>query len=377
MTEFRIPTRIVYGQGSAALLASIGGQRLLLVYDNSGVADMAMEQLSLSPITVRRFKADNRYTCEAEVMEGAKALMEFKPDWILAAGGHGAMDLAKLIRIFYQRPELSMDDVLNGSAADIEISKTRLITLPLLNTNGGEAACTAHLADIVMGYESEVRCFGLIPDIAIIDPGTLIYSSERDEAQSVLSTLVLAIEASLDESTASFVRPMALEAMRIIFQSVLAHFSAPSQRHPLLYAQCLAGIACSNSSAGLSSTLARATALTFGTVSFGELAAVYLPSVIRLDKEQSRYLPAAEAMGLNDGASLASVVEEYADMLGLPLSLKEMGAARNAFLKKLSKIAHRVLSTASTGVLPEKEPQKIIEQILRSAYSPQEQQSTP
>ena len=371
MAEFRIPNSIFYGDDAAQHLCSIHGQRLLMVYDNPQIKEAVQNLLSATDIAVRTFYADPYCADIPQVKEGTKALMEFKPEWILAAGGHGAMDLAKLIRIFYQRPDISIQDAVQGKAANIPLDKTKLIALPLYNTNGGEATCSAYLWDASSMHQYEIRSIGLMPDITIIDTNMLSHPNGDQMASCVLSTFILAIEASADMLSSSFVRPQALEAIRILSKSVLAHSSASADKAALLYAQCLSGIAHSNSSPGLASVLCRAAA-SFGSASFGVLGAAILPAVIRLDKNPNKYTAAALAMGLDDAAALADAVTEYADMLGLPLTLSELGINKNTFLKKLSKVSHSVLSLLPSDTTEEKETQKHIEEILRMAYSHKE-----
>ena len=371
MAEFRIPNSIFYGDGTAQQLCSIHGQRLLMVYDDPQIKEAVQKLLSATDIAVRTFYADPYCADMPQVKEGTKALMEFKPEWILAAGGHGAMDLAKLIRIFYQRPDISIQDAVQGKAANIPLDKTKLIALPLYNTNGGEATCSAYLWDASSMHQYEIRSIGLMPDITIIDTNMLSHPNGDQLAACVLSTFILAIEASADMLSSSFVSPQALEAIRILSKSVLAHSSASADKAALLYAQCLSGISHSNSSPGLASVLCRAAA-SFGSASFGVLGAAILPAVIRLDKNPNKYTAAALAMGLDDAAALADAVTEYADMLGLPLTLSELGINKNTFLKKLSKVSHSVLSLLPSDTTEEKETQKHIEEILRMAYSHKE-----
>ena len=371
MAEFRIPNSILYGDGAAQQLCSIHGQRLLMVYDDPQIKEPVQKLLSATDIAVRTFYADPYCADIPQVKEGTKALMEFKPEWILAAGGHGAIDLAKLIRIFYQRPDLTIQDAIQGKAASIPLDKTKLIALPLYNTNGSEATCSAYLWDASSMHQYEIRSIGLMPDITIIDTNMLSHPNGDQLASCVLSTFILAIEASADMLSSSFVRPQALEAIRLLSKSVLAHSSASADKAALLYAQCLSGIAHSNSSLGLASVLCRAAAY-FGSASFGVLGAAILPAVIRLDKNPDKYIAAAHALGLTDATSLANAIIEYADLLGLPLTLSEMGINKNTFLKKLSKVSHSVMSLLPTDIAEDKDTQKHIEEILRMAYSHKE-----
>lgn len=368
MAEFRIPNKILYGEGTAAYLGGIRGQRLLLVCDNPVMEQQVRRLLAPSGITVRTFVPDTAHIHERQVLDGAKALMEFKPDWVLAAGGHGAMDLAKLIRILYQRPDITIDEIIRGKAQDIALSKTKFIALPLFNTNGAEATCTAHLCDDSHEFQHEIRNPYLMPDVTVLDPELLCCCDERQEALGIMSALILAVESASVPDAGIFPRPLAVEALRIIAENVPAHSLLSTARPQLLYAQCLAGIAYTNSTPGLCSVLCRASAMCFGVQSLGNLGAIYLPQIIRKDSYPEKYLPAATAMGLNHGTELASMIQEYADILGLPLYLKEMGVNKNTFLKKLSKISHNVLSVFSHANHMDSDTKKDIEQILRAAY---------
>lgn len=368
MAEFRISNKILYGEGTAAYLGDIQGQRLLLVCDNSVMEQQVRRLLAPSGITVRTFTPDSAHTHQRQVSDGAKALMEFKPDWVLAAGGHGAMDLAKLIRILYQRPDITIDEIIRGRAQNIALSKTKFIALPLFNTNGAEATCTAHLCDDSHEFQHEIRNPSLMPDVTILDPEMLCCCDERQEALGIMSALILAVESASVPDAGIFPRPLAVEALRIIADNVPAHSLLSAARPQLLYAQCLAGIAYTNSAPSLCSVLCRASAICFDVQSLGNLGAIYLPQIIRMDSYPQKYHPAANAMGLNDADELASLIQEYADILGLPLHLKEMGVNKNTFLKKLGKISHNALSAFSHADHMESDAKKDIEQILRAAY---------
>lgn len=368
MAEFRIPGKILYGNNTAEYLSSIKGERLLMVYDDPAGKAAALKHLKPSGIKIRLFEAAPTHADTPHIAEGTKALMEFKPDWILAVGSHSAMDTAKLIRIFYQRPDLTLDDAIQGYAADISLDKTRLITLPLYNTNGGEVTGSAFFTDTKSEMECAVFNPALMPDISIIDPAVSSFPDSGKEALCILSTFVLAIEASICKDCC-FSRPMALEAIALLTGSIPAHASAPHSTASLLYAQCLAGMASANSPHGLCNAMCRGCAPALGSPSLGGLGAILLPEIIRQDEHQERYIAAAQAMGLSDATALADAVQEYADMLGLPLTLNEMGISKNLLLKKLSRLSHKAASLLPSQSEDDIETQKHIEQILRSAYS--------
>ena len=49
------------------------------------------------------------------------------------------MDCAKLMRIFYERPDLTPDDLVRSDIPRMKLGRTRLIAVPVLGSNGGEA----------------------------------------------------------------------------------------------------------------------------------------------------------------------------------------------------------------------------------------------
>lgn len=369
MAEFRIPGKILYGDHAAQGLSTIKGQRLLLVYDDPAGMAAALEHLVPSKIHTRLFQANPDHADIPHIAEGTKALMEFKPQWVLAVGGHSAMDTAKLIRIFYQQPNLAPEDIIQGRAAGIILDKTRLITLPLYDTHGSEVTCSARFMDAAGDMAHSVSIPSLMADIAIIDPALISSPDAEREAQCILSAFVLAIEAASQDGCSSFSRPIALEAIRLLAGGVPVHSALPYRPAHLLYAQCLAGMAHGNSPSGLCSTICLACSTAFGSAPFGSLGAIFLPEIIRREDCTEKHLASAQAMGLTDARSLADAVQEYADMLGLPLSLNELGISKNAFLKKLSKLSHRVVSLLPSPPDGEKEAQKQVEQILRSVYT--------
>ena len=139
MAEFRIPIRILYGDGTLEHISGLRGDRMLLVHDCEAACRIAQKQARRTGMHIRVFSVPEGPVDGPTVLEGAKALMEFKPGWIIAIGGHAAMDCAKLMRIFYERPDLTPDDLVRSDIPRMKLGRTRLIAVPVLGSNGGEA----------------------------------------------------------------------------------------------------------------------------------------------------------------------------------------------------------------------------------------------
>ena len=82
----------------------------------------------------------------------------------------------------------------------------------------------------------------------------------------------------------------------------------------------------------------------------GTLNAVLLPAVLRFNEEAApaKYATLRQALGLAEGADLALFVEELNGRLGLPGSLKEMGAPQASF----DAMAKAALADHSTATNP-------------------------
>ena len=145
MAEFRIPIRILYGDGTLEHISGLRGDRMLLVHDCEAACRIAQKQARRTGMHIRVFSVPEGPVDGPTVLEGAKALMEFKPGWIIAIGGHAAMDCAKLMRIFYERPDLTPDDLVRSDIPRMKLGRTRLIAVPTLGSNGGEATGYAAL----------------------------------------------------------------------------------------------------------------------------------------------------------------------------------------------------------------------------------------
>ena len=102
MAEFRIPIRILYGNGTLEHISGLRGDRMLLVHDCEAACRIAQKQARRTGMHIRVFSVPEGPVDGPTVLEGAKALMEFKPGWIIAIGGHAAMDCAKLMRTHFR-----------------------------------------------------------------------------------------------------------------------------------------------------------------------------------------------------------------------------------------------------------------------------------
>lgn len=372
MAEFRIPIRILYGDGTLEHIAGLRGERMMIVQDCEQAGGPAVKQAKRTGMHIRVFTLPEGPVEGATVLGGAKALMEFKPGWIIAVGGSAAMNCAKLMRIFYERPDLTPGSLMNAELPPLKLGRTRLIAVPTLGSNGGEATGCASLWNKAEKLERVLYCPCLMPHATIIDPALIKELPKLPTGDTVLSTIALSIEAAVSPSGSLFSRPFAVQALRTLLGSSVAFSCLPYPAEALLNAQILSGIAHYNSMPGLCSAMAHGSMGLFGKASLGALCSVYLPLVIRRSsgKYAEGYGSIAGEIGLKEStpAALASLVEQYGDILGMPLKLCELERDKDTFLKKLPRLAGRVAQCSEVRQIIPKDTQKSVEELFRACY---------
>lgn len=92
MARFTLPRDLYHGKGSLEELKSLTGKRAIVVVGGgsmkrNGFLDKAVDYLKEAGMEVQLFENVEPDPSVDTVMRGAKAMAEFKPDWIVAMGG--------------------------------------------------------------------------------------------------------------------------------------------------------------------------------------------------------------------------------------------------------------------------------------------------
>lgn len=117
MARFTLPRDLYHGKGSLEELKSLTGKRAIVVVGGgsmkrNGFLDKAVDYLKEAGMEVQLFENVEPDPSVDTVMRGAKAMAEFKPDWIVAMGGGSPIDAAKAMWVFYEYPDTSFEDLI-------------------------------------------------------------------------------------------------------------------------------------------------------------------------------------------------------------------------------------------------------------------------
>ena len=109
MARFTLPRDLYHGKGALEALKTFKGKKAMICVGGGsmkrfGFLDRAEQYLKEAGMEVQLFEGIEPDPSVETVMKGAKAMMEFEPDWIIAMGGGSPIDAAKAMWIKYEYP---------------------------------------------------------------------------------------------------------------------------------------------------------------------------------------------------------------------------------------------------------------------------------
>ena len=280
----------------------LGGHRALLVSDPgvaaagwTGEITALLEEAGLHVVPFLGVSANPRDT---EVMEGAERFRDMACDLIVAVGGGSPMDCAKGIGILAAN---------GGSILDFEgVDRVPAPMAPLIciPTTGGTSADVSQFAIITDSQEKvkiAIISKAVVPDVALIDPCTLLTMDPYLTACTGMDALVHAIEAFVSNAHSPITDLHALEAIRLVHTHLRASAEAPQNldlRTQIMQASLQAGLAFSNASLGSVHAMAHSLG-GFKDLAHGECNALLLPFVMdyNFSAAPERFRRIGEAMG--------------------------------------------------------------------------------
>jgi len=304
------------------------------------------------------------------IQQAINKMRPSKPDTLIALGGGSVLDAAKIIRLFYDTPNLTLKDIdVNFLDFRYRIGNypnqvhTQLIAIPTTSGTGSEVTPFAVFKDNETKRKVSLVDQTLIPNIAIIDSNFTRTLPREITVDTAIDALTHSVEALVSFLSTDYSDGLALEAMRLIFEAlpeVLKDESNVVWRHKLHTAASMAGMAIGNASVGVNHALAHALGATFD-ISHGKSNGVFLLSTIaynagvpskitahssyNLYVADKKYAKAAHYLGLanyegghDTKDAVAALQRGIYDLLvscGQPTSISELGISQADFQKHL------------------------------------------
>lgn len=378
VTELRkfLAPEFIFGE-DARLLAGryarkLGAQRVLLASDPgvvaAGWAGEVTGLLEAEGLTVTPFLDISPNPRDFQAMAGAECYRESGSDFIVAVGGGSVMDCAKGLGIV----ATNGGNILDYEGVDqVPTPMPPLICIP---TTGGTSADVSQFAIITHSAERVKMAIiskTMVPDVALIDPRTLLTMDPYLTACTGMDALVHAIEAYVSNAHSPITDLHALEAIRLVATHLRASVAEPTNfelRAQIMLASLQAGLAFSNASLGCVHAMAHSLG-GYMDLPHGECNALLLPHVMdyNFSSAPERFRRIGEALGadfrgLGDHACRARLLQLVLELrtdCGIPAGLGARGV-RASDLPRLAAKAIEDPCNATNPRSPTREDLKVV-----------------
>jgi alcohol dehydrogenase class IV len=354
-----VSPRIVFGEGALGVLEDLQGDRALLITDahlvSLGLAERVSDLLLKSGMEVHVFDDVEPDPSLQIVFRGQEQAQKIRPDWIIGLGGGSPMDVAKAVRVLYERPELQPAEINPFIPLNLG-DETKLVTIPTTSGSGADVTWAIVLTD-----PEEKRKMGLgnpenLADLAVVDPDMADSMPPQLTADTGFDALTHAVEGFTCTWHKDLTDGLCLQAVRDVMAYLPIAYQAASEeerdqgaareaRGKMHHAATCAGLGFGNAMA----STAHAMGHTLGSVfhiPHGRAVGLCLPYTIEFAARESprRFADLASAVSLQEGEdepasrSFAEKIRDLARQMDQPLSLAEAGISEEDFQGQLSKL---------------------------------------
>ncbi len=393
MARFTLPRDLYHGKGSLAELKNLTGKKAIVVVGGGsmkrfGFLDKAVSYLKEAGMEVTLFENVEPDPSVETVMRGAKVMQEFEPDWIVAMGGGSPIDAAKAMWAFYEYPETTFEDLITPFSFPTLRTKAKFCAIPSTSGTATEVTAFSVITDYEKGIKYPLADFNITPDVAIVDPELAETMPKKLTAHTGMDAMTHAIEAYVSTLHCDYTDPLALHAIKMIHNDLIASFNGDMEARDRMHnAQCLAGMAFSNALLGIVHSMAHKTGAAFsgGHIVHGCANAMYLPKVIKYNAKNEeaavRYGEIASFIGLKGDTTEALVDALIAELksmnqaLEIPSCIKDYEGGsidETEFMTKLPEVAALAIGDACTGSNPRIPTQEEMEKLLKACFYDEE-----
>ena len=318
------------------------------------------------------------------VMRGAAAMTEFQPDWIVAMGGGSPIDAAKAMWAFYEYPNVTFEELCIPFNFPKLRQKAHFCAIPSTSGTATEVTAFSVITDYAKGIKYPLADFNITPDVAIVDPELAEKMPPKLTAHTGMDAMTHAIEAYVSTCNCDYTDPLALHAIKIIHNDLVASYNGDMDARDRMHnAQCLAGMAFSNALLGIVHSMAHKTGAAYsgGHIVHGCANAMYLPKVIKynskVESAAERYADIARFIKLEGNTTeelveaLIAEIKKMNAALNIPTCIKEYEGGiidEKEFMDKLPQVAELAIGDACTGSNPRQPSQEEMEKLLKACY---------
>lgn len=408
MLWFKVPEKIYFKFGCLQFalreLKDLNKKRAFIVADKSlGHIESITKVLQDIGVEFKIFTEVEENPLLSTARKGTEEMMNFKPDTIISLGGSSAIDLAKIMWVLYEHPEVKFED-LAMRFMDIRKKiykfpklgeKAMMIAIATSAGSGSEVTPFAVITDETTGIKYSLVDYKLTPNMAIVDAELMMNMPKDLAAASGIHALVHAIEAYTSVLASEFTNGFALEAIRLIFKYLPQACSEDTINgkaiEKITHASTMAGMASANAFLGVCHSISH-TLSAEHHIQQGIANALLIEEVIRFNAVDNpvkqaafpqykypnaiwRYARIADYLKLGGNTEkekvelLVKAIHKLKENLNIPLSIKNAGVSEKNFYDTLDKVSELALDDQCTGTNPRFPLTSEIKEILIKSFN--------
>ncbi|WP_037373335.1 iron-containing alcohol dehydrogenase [Anaerovorax odorimutans] len=372
---FRVPKDIVFGTDALEYLSTLEGKKATLVTGGSsmkkfGFLDKAKQYLEKAGMEVSIVDGVEPNPSVETVIRGGKEMEKFNPDWVISIGGGSAIDAAKIMWVYYEYPETKFEDLIAGKFPKLR-TKAKFIAIPSTSGTASEITAFSVITDTNNHIKYPLVSYEITPDIALLDAALPAKMLPHITANTGMDVMTHAIEAYVSTNATSFTDPLAMEAIKLVYNQLPVAYADGSNmkaRADMHNASALAGMAFTNASLGIVHSLAHKIGGEFG-VTHGLANAILLPYIVEYNKEGTdKYKEIEKQLGIED---LVKTLKELNKSLGIPerfSEITEVEITEDKFNEVLDRMSKNALEDPCSLTNPINPSVEAVKEIYKAAF---------
>ena len=395
MLWFRAPQKVYMKKGCLPValdeLKTVMGKKKAFVvtdsflYNNGHTAPITakLDEMGITHTTFFEVEPDPTLAC---AKAGAKQMVAFAPDVIIAFGGGSAMDAAKIMWVLYEHPEV---DFMDMAMRFMDIrkrvytfpkmgEKAYFIAIPTSAGTGSEVTPFAVITDEKTGVKYPLADYELLPNMAIIDADFHMTAPKGLTAASGIDAVTHALEAYASMLATDYTDGLALRALKMIFEYLPRAYengaNDPEAREKMANAATMAGMAFANAFLGICHSMAHKLGA-FHHLPHGLANALMIDHVMRYNAVETpvkmgtfsqyshphtlaRYAEVADYLGIkgdSDAQKLENLIKALDDLkakVGMKPAIKDYVPNEEDFLARLDEMTEQAFDDQCTGANP-------------------------
>lgn len=238
MMRFTNPRDLYHGKGALEALKSLKGKRAVICVGGGsmkrfGFLDKAQQYLEETGMEVALIEGIESDPSVTTVMDGARKMLEFEPDWIVAIGGGSPIDAAKAMWIKYEYPECTFEDMCKVFGLPELRKKAHFCAVSSTSGTATEVTAFSVITDYDKGIKYPLADFQITPDVAIVDPDLAETMPQKLVAHTGMDALTHAIEAFVSLAASDYTDAPALYAIQMIQKNLVSSYEGDMEREML------------------------------------------------------------------------------------------------------------------------------------------------